>query len=127
MGDNKKLGLHDKLAEEYAKNVSRKSIIKTSPSLLPGEVKEMTGGVDFEKVAEKLGGQVNIFSGDLPYKLGEAQSAPEKWKNFSAQLGAEVLGGIIEGVGYLGDSSEPLTDNRYAITSCERVCNDTIL
>ena len=103
MGNNKELGINDKLAEEYLKNTSRKSIIKTSPSILPGEVKQLTGGADFEQLAEKISGQVSIFDNDIPYKLGEAQSAPNKWANFSAQLGAEILGGMIEGVGYLGD------------------------
>lgn len=99
-----KLSMNDALVEEYLENTSRKNLFSGEERLLPGEVKAFTGGVDFERVQETLeSSNINIFHDDIQEKLGEKQAASDKWGNFAAQVGAEILGGTIEGIGYLGD------------------------
>tara|TARA_R110002126_G_scaffold47605_5_gene133378 strand:- start:20671 stop:25809 length:5139 start_codon:yes stop_codon:yes gene_type:complete len=85
------------------KRLANKSHISESEVLTPGQVKRITGGVDFSKVQETLGSNVNILADDIQTQLGEEQSAWDKWGNFGMQVGAEVLGGTMEGIGYLGD------------------------
>ena len=98
------LSINADLENEYLKRVSSKRLLRGAPSLMPGEVKKITGGVDFEKVKETLGtDNVNVFDSDIQKRLGEEQGFGDKIGNFGVQVGAEVLGGTIEGIGYLGD------------------------
>jgi hypothetical protein len=103
MGDNNLPKLNKKLAEEFANRVSRKQYIKETPIMLPGQVKSFTGGIDYGRVKKELGPGTNIFHKGLQRRLGEEQSAWNKWGNFAMQVGAEIIGGTIEGIGYLGD------------------------
>ncbi len=99
-----KLSINNDLENEYLKRVSNKRLLRGAPSLMPGEVKKITGGVDFERVKETLGtDNVNVFDSDIQKRLGEEQGFGDKLGNFGVQVGAEVLGGTIEGIGYLGD------------------------
>ena len=98
-----KLGLNPALVDEIVNNTSRKSKITSGNEMLSNEAKMFTGGVDFSRVASTLNEPVNIFHGDIQQRLGEKQSALDKWGNFSVQVGAEILGGSLEGIGYLGD------------------------
>lgn len=98
------LGLNEDLMNEWLQRTSRRSHIQESPTLLPGQVKAVTGGTDFGRLEETLqSSNINIFDNTLQEQLGERQSAADKWGNFAMQVGAEILGGTIEGIGYLGD------------------------
>jgi hypothetical protein len=78
------------------------SVFNTTKTFTPGEVKAITGGIDYSEVEKELGKGYNIFNGTTAKDMGIAQSGFDQFKGFlnQAVLG-EVVGGTIEGTGYL--------------------------
>ena len=102
--DNRpELSINDDLFKELQSLTSRDNVMaKNKPVLNPTQIKQQTGGVGLDRVMEGIG-EVNIFNDDIQDRLGEEQSAPDKWANFGVQVAAEIFGGTVEGTGYLGD------------------------
>lgn len=57
------------ILDDISNSLNFSGYLQESPVLIPGQVKKLTGGVDFSEVQEELGSNVNIYDPSLKQKL----------------------------------------------------------
>ena len=98
-------GYDDDKRQEYGEQFKLTSTLKQGTTQLSGKQFKAITGTDFDTASDILGRSFNPLTEDIQKKLGEEQSVGAQIVGFANQLQAEVIGGAIEGFGYLGDLS----------------------
>tara|TARA_R110002126_G_scaffold68046_12_gene172176 strand:+ start:145 stop:5553 length:5409 start_codon:yes stop_codon:yes gene_type:complete len=89
--------------EASARHIGRLESMAGTTKLTGQELSSLTNGASYEDVSSMLDRPWNPLHEDIPYIMAENQSVGAKIGGFANQLQGEIIGGAIEGFGYLGD------------------------
>ena len=96
--------IDESLAEANAKrHIGRLESRAGTTKLTGQELSSLTNGASYEDVSSMIERPWNPLHEDIPYLMAENQSVGAKIGGFANQLQGEIIGGAIEGFGYLGD------------------------
>ena len=85
------------------RHIGRLESMAGTTKLTGQELGSLTNGASYEDVSSMLERPWNPLHEDVPYLMAENQSVGAKIGGFANQLQGEIIGGAIEGFGYLGD------------------------